>query len=655
MPRCYSYCRWSSTEQDKGDSLRRQMEMAKSWVDERKDEGFFLDKTEFIDRGKSGLYGENLDPEHGMLAQFIEKARNGEIEKGSYLIIEKLDRFSRAEPLEIGGLISKLIKNYGINLVILTPVQKVVTRNDIANLDVVMLIQMELQLAHASSKEKSYRISKVWEKKRKEIKDGTNISQRIPAWTRFDEKTKKITLDKNKTKIIEYIFKRTIDGVGQIVLCKELTEQYPPISQPTSKNKTPKWNKSYISKLLSDRRLLGEYQPYKFFNEENDTGEITIKKNRRPFGPPIKGYYPQVISEETFYAAQASKHKRTKEKTEERMEILNLFRGLIFNKYSGNAMHFQTTRAKRKKGDTYIQKRLCDYGHLSGDKTCCPWSIEYYRFERLLLEALSEIDAQSFSRKIPTTQKEIRSLRDQLVVLDKMIEKVKEQKNDPKNYDLQDELLYELRQHIDRKKDIDDRLEKLEVTQPTEAKNIVEGLRSISSLYDSDTVTTKERRRQIRDILPYIVKRIEILPFKKENRQVAAVIAIDLADATRRICWLEKRKEKHRLFFTDKNHVPVRILCKDGIVWFALNHKGRSTDHTELRFFASEGYGHTEEDAARAFDSFFQSELDFKNALKGKQYKKWAKVDLSTIFSYAYHGEEKATKTKVKPTKTRGE
>jgi len=318
-------------------------------------------------------------------------------------------------------------------------------------------------------------------------------------------------------------------------------------------------------------------------------------------------------------------------------------------------MHFQTTRAKRKNGDTYIQKRLCDYGHLSGDKTCCPWSIEYYRFERLMLEALSEIDAHSFSRKIPTTQKEIRSLRDQLVVLDKMIKKVKEQKNDPKNYDLQDELLYELRQHMDRKKDVDDRLEKLEVTQPAEAKSIVEGLRSISSLYDSDNVSTEERRRQIRDILPYIVKRIEILPFKKENRQVAAVIAIDLADATRRICWLEKRKEKHRLFFTDKNHVPVRILCKDGIVWFALNHKGRSIDHTELRFFASEGYGHTEEDAERAFDSFFQSELDFKNALKGQQYKKWAKVDLSTIFSYAYHGDEKSTNTKVKPTKTRGE
>jgi hypothetical protein len=234
-----------------------------------------------------------------------------------------------------------------------------------------------------------------------------------------------------------------------------------------------------------------------------------------------------------------------------------------------------------------------------------------------------------------------------------MIKKVKEQKNDPKNYDLQDELLYELRQHMDRRKDVEDRIDKLEITEPAEKKTIIEGLRSISSLYDSDTVTTEERRKQIRDILPYIVKRIEILPLKKENRQVASVIAIDLADDTRRICWLEKRKEKHRLFFTDKNHVPVRILCKDGIVWFALKHRGRSTDHTELRFFASEGYGHTEKDAERAFESFFESDEDFKKALKGKQYKKWAKVDLSTIFSYAYHGEEKTTETK--PTKTKGE
>ena len=60
---------------------------------------------------------------------------------------------------------------------------------------------------------------------------------------------------------------------------------------------------------------------------------------------------------------------------------------------------------------------------------------------------------------------DIRSLRHQVAILEKMITKVKEQKADPKNYDLQDELSCELQQHIDRKKNIEDRLDKLEITE----------------------------------------------------------------------------------------------------------------------------------------------------------------------------------------------
>ena len=57
--------------------------------------------------------------------------------------------------------------------------------------------------------------------------------------------------------------------------------------------------------------------------------------------------------------------------------------------------------------------------------------------------------------------KGIRYLRHQVAVLEKMITKVKEQKADPKNYDLEDELSCELQLHIDRKKDIEEMIDRL--------------------------------------------------------------------------------------------------------------------------------------------------------------------------------------------------
>lgn len=59
----------------------RQMEMAQDWVEARKDRGFYLDQQIIIDAGKSGHYGDNLDPEQGNLARFIEKAKSGEIDR----------------------------------------------------------------------------------------------------------------------------------------------------------------------------------------------------------------------------------------------------------------------------------------------------------------------------------------------------------------------------------------------------------------------------------------------------------------------------------------------------------------------------------------------------------------------------------------------
>jgi len=613
------------------------MEMASRWVEARHDQGFYLDQELIQDKGVESLRGSNLNPEIGNLGKFIEKAENGDIESGSYLLLERIDRFSRSEPLEIGGLISKLVKHYGINVVILNPVEKIISKDNISSLDVVMLISMELTMAHNSSTEKSIRIKSVWNRKRKDIESGLKIDQTLPAWLLFDEKTKEIKLDQLKAKTIKYIFDRTVAGIGQRVLCKELTDKFKPIVEPNAKTPIPKWNNSYISKLLSDRRLIGEYHPNILVFEQHKKHKNTEIKKRRPIGQPIKGYYPAVISEDTFYKAQVSKAKRIKEKSDNGSEVINLFRGLVFSKYSGQTFHLQTTRAKRKKSGVYIQKRLCDYDHLRGAKGACPWSLEYHRFERLMLDALSEIDPSAFAKKTTGTVKELRALRDEAVELEKQINKNTIQLKDQKYFSISETILNNLVVLKDRQNDIRDRISTLEKVEPIKQTDLVEGIRNLTRFINSEPEQTQERRKLVRDIIPHIVSRIEVLPLKAKNKEVKALILIGLVDGTSRHCLMRKLKKDHRrpkkVILVDKNKKPVYSLTDDGIVVFSHVHEGRSEDKNYGKIYV-DGRSVANAEAYAKWRGVIRKQMDFlKKSLKYD--KKWKKLDENLFVGYS--------------------
>ena len=66
MKTAFSYVRFSTPEQAKGDSLRRQLSASKHWC---KDNGYTLSEQEFLDKGRSGYKGENLQAK-GELKRF---------------------------------------------------------------------------------------------------------------------------------------------------------------------------------------------------------------------------------------------------------------------------------------------------------------------------------------------------------------------------------------------------------------------------------------------------------------------------------------------------------------------------------------------------------------------------------------------------------
>src|SRR5215471_18471211 len=93
-PTAYSYIRFSSPEQAKGDSIRRQESLRDAWLAKT---GAVLDTSLSLrDEGVSafaGAHRQNAD--RHALAAFLELVKQGRIPRGSYLIVESLDRLSR--------------------------------------------------------------------------------------------------------------------------------------------------------------------------------------------------------------------------------------------------------------------------------------------------------------------------------------------------------------------------------------------------------------------------------------------------------------------------------------------------------------------------------------------------------------------------------
>src|SRR5215204_3102835 len=87
----YSYIRFSTPEQAKGDSIERQLGRSREWASRH---NVRLDES-LIDRGISAFKSKNAAMGH--LKGFLDFIREGRIGRGSYLLIESMDRLSRDE------------------------------------------------------------------------------------------------------------------------------------------------------------------------------------------------------------------------------------------------------------------------------------------------------------------------------------------------------------------------------------------------------------------------------------------------------------------------------------------------------------------------------------------------------------------------------
>ena len=116
-----------------------------------------------------------------------------------------------------------------------------------------------------------------------------------PSWLDLSEDRRSFIFVPKKAEIVQMIFQLSIGGLGSYAISDRLTRQNVAPFGPSQK-----WDHTTIDSMLRNRATVGEYQPKTY------TGG---SKKGVPVGAPIPGYYPAVIDEATFAAAQVARQR----------------------------------------------------------------------------------------------------------------------------------------------------------------------------------------------------------------------------------------------------------------------------------------------------------------------------------------------------------
>ncbi|MDB5350541.1 MAG: hypothetical protein JWN86_1788 [Planctomycetota bacterium] len=357
----FSYIRFSTPDQSKGNSLKRQTEASKAWCDRN---GYVLDTSlNLQDLGVPAFKGENAK---AALGAFLRAIEEGRVPKGSVLVIESLDRLSRNQVDEAYDRFRSILRS-GIEIVTLTPPEHFTTAG-LNDLTKIITAIVYMSRAHEESATKAVRLKSAWASKRSKL-GTTKLTGKCPAWLKLNDDKTAFVVVHDRAEIVRTIFRLCLDGTGAHGIVKLLNRtQVPPMGYSNS------WHKSYILKILNNRSVFGEYQPH--------TGHTA--RDRKPVGEAIPNYYPPIMSQGDFYRAKAilDAHK-THGRGPKGQDVANLFSGLIRDARDGHTMILVRKDASGPK--------LVSSGAAKGVAGCEYLSVSYKAVESAILRWTREV------------------------------------------------------------------------------------------------------------------------------------------------------------------------------------------------------------------------------------------------------------------------
>ncbi|WP_296814781.1 recombinase family protein [Brevundimonas sp.] len=287
-PRVYSYVRFSTPEQALGDSKRRQVEAARAWAEER---GLSLDDT-LTDEGVSGFSGANTRGD-AALGAFLSAVHGGVVPRGSYLLVENLDRLSRDTLLFAQNTLTGLLMA-GITVVTMGDGREYSEESVAANPTDLLLSLLVFMRANEESATKAKRLRAAWENKRRRAGQGERLTSVAPAWLLPVTGGHGFELIEDRAAVVRRIFAETIEGKGQGRIAADLTRE-----GVATWSGGEGWHRTYIRKILDNPAAIGTLVPH--MTERKRGGGVVRKR----VGDPVQGYFPAVVDAETWARARA--------------------------------------------------------------------------------------------------------------------------------------------------------------------------------------------------------------------------------------------------------------------------------------------------------------------------------------------------------------
>jgi DNA invertase Pin-like site-specific DNA recombinase/ElaB/YqjD/DUF883 family membrane-anchored ribosome-binding protein len=390
--RAFSYIRFSTPEQQNGDSFRRQYELSKVYAESH---GLILDeRLTYRDLGVSAFDKSNL--RDGQLGAFLKAIESGAVPAGSYLLVESLDRISRAQITDALEIFMSIL-NRGITIV--TFADGMEYSKEKANkqfTDFIISIAI-MSRAHEESLTKSRRLKETWITKRANL-DQRKLTAIAPGWLELSEDKSRFLLVPHRVKLVQEIFEWSKNGLGAEAIAKRLNQKNVPTFGSRAKNT---WHTSYIKKILGNKSVLGEFQPH-----------VVVGGNRIPEGEPITDYFPRIISDEDFLLTTSSQQSRRNNGAGRKgVGISNLFSGVVRCGYCHGPMVYLN------KGHTGPRAKLLVCSSAKAGKGCMyiPW--EYTYFEQSVLTYCRGLDVENFLQLPGKAKSELTQLEEKIVVL----------------------------------------------------------------------------------------------------------------------------------------------------------------------------------------------------------------------------------------------
>lgn len=483
----YSYIRFSSRKQERGDSIRRQEELREQWL--RRNPRVTLDTSlTLADLGVSAFRGKHRTDDQTALSQFLQAVESGRVKAGSYLIVESLDRLTREQ---LGGAVELVLGlvNRGVRIVQLHPVETVLAKP--VNMTSLMLAIVELSQGNSESVMKSERVGATWTRKRRGAVDGKPITKQGPAW--LVVKNGKFDFRPGAKEVVRRVFALATAGHGARAIAKVLNDDG--VKLWTGKP----WYECYVRNVLSGREALGEYQPRRSLpagGREND-------------GEPVVGYYPAAVTEAEWQAAKAAMRGRLKRggRPTTHDEHVNILQGLTYDARSGQRLQVHFNR----------QRMLLADGAKNRGETGVSFPLAV--LERAALSKLKEIDPREILAPDSGPDK-VAELNAKITRIDARLKQLTAQFGDDE--DEIPEVVGTIREKHAERKTLVERLDaaKTKAASPLssawgETKGLIETLDAAKDQRDV--------RVRLRQVLARIVERIDCLFTPGGGRRVGAV------------------------------------------------------------------------------------------------------------------------------------